>query len=195
MHEGIGLVASFTQRCEGIFLSKFNMLVACPRERELAARSEIHYFIGDLLEDPKLEIFSTNISGLLTCKTTLDPFDVVHRLRDFAAENPYQFRFAIRFTPFDYCIETELDGIKQTARKLLEKIPENESFRVTVRRRHTDLKNRDVVLAVADQIPREVNLDAPDNTLLVEIIADWTGLAVLKEDTDILSLMPMWDKE
>ncbi len=193
MHEGTGQVVSFTRKCEGRLLSKFNMLIGCPRERERAAKSEIQYFIGDLLQDSELEIFNTDISGLLTCKTSLNPFEVVHHLKGFALENPYQFRFAIRFTPFDLCIETDLDRIKEAARKLLEKIPENESFRVTVRRRHTTLENMDVVIAVADQIPRKVNLDSPDNTVLIEIVAEWTGIAVLKEDTDILSIKSMMD--
>lgn len=189
MHEDTGPVASYIRRCEGSFLSKFNMLIGCPRERERAAQSEIQYFIGDLLEDTELQIFNTSISGLLTCKTTLDPFEVVRRLRTFATENPYQFRFAIRFTPFDRCVETNLDLITQAAGDLLEKIPENESFRVTVRRRHTQLENMQVVIAVADQIPRKVILDSPDHTVLVEIVGEWTGLSVLKEASDILSIM------
>ena len=167
------------------------MLIGCPREREQAAKSEIQYFIGDLLRDQDLKIFSTSISGLLTCKTSLDPFDVVHDLRNFALENPYQFRFAIRFTPFDCCVETDLGRITEAARGLLKKIPEDETFRVTVRRRHTDLENMDVVIAVANEIPRKVNLDLPDHTLLVEIVGDLTGLAVLKENTDILSIISM----
>jgi tRNA acetyltransferase TAN1 len=189
MHEDTGPVASYTLRCEGSFLSKFNMLIGCPRERERAAQSEIQYFIGDLLEDSELQIFNTSISGLLTCRTTLNPFEVVHHLRTFAIENPYQFRFAIRFTPFDFCVETNLDIIKEAARDLLEKIPEDETFRVTVRRRHTQLENMHVVIAVADQIPRKVNLDSPDHTVLVEIVGEWTGIAVLKEASDILSIM------
>ena len=65
-------------------LGEFNLLVACPRDRERAAISEIRYFIGDLLEDSELKVSKTHISGLLTCKTSLDPFEVVHKLREFA---------------------------------------------------------------------------------------------------------------
>lgn len=173
----------------------FNMLVGCPREREQAARSEIQYFIGDLLGDSNLEIFSTHISGLLTCMTSLDPFKVVYGLREFALENPYQFRFAIRFTPIERCVKSNIDMIKDAARDLLVKIPENESFRVTVRRRHTNLENMEVVIAVASQIPRRVDLDSPDSTIWVEILDEWTGLSVLHEDSDILSIMTMRDDQ
>jgi tRNA acetyltransferase TAN1 len=150
-----------------ISLQDFNLLVGCPREREQAAISEVQYFIGDLLEDAKLAISYTKISGLVTCRTSLDPFFVVHRLREFALENPYQFRFGIRFTPLEYCIESNLEAISKTARRLLEKIEKNETFRVTVRRRLTDLENMEVVKVVAEEVPRKVNLDNPDKTIWV----------------------------
>ena len=195
MHLVLGLVDLYTQICEGDLLGEFNLLVACPRERERAARSEIQYFIGDLIEDPELKVSKTHISGLLTCKTSLDPFEVVQKLREFALENPYQFRFAIRFTPIEQCVESNLESIKEATLNLLEKIGEDESFRVTVRRRHTDLENMEVVIAVASVIQRTVNLDNPDKIVLVEIVGDVTGISVLDDETDILSIMTMRDDQ
>lgn len=176
-------------------LGEFNLLVACPRDREQAARSEIQYFIGDLMEDSELKISKTHISGLLTCKTSLDPFEVVQKLREFALENPYQFRFAIRFTPIEQCVDSDIEAIKGAARKLLQKIGEDETFRVTVRRRHTNLENMDVVVAVASEIERKVNLDNPDKIVLVEIVSDTTGISVLNDETDVLSIMTMRDDQ
>ena len=185
----------YTEICEGILLGEFNLLVACPRERERAAKSEILYFIGDLIGDPELKVSNTHISGLLTCKTSLDPFEVVQKLREFALENPYQFRFAIRFTPIELCVESNIGSIQKAARKLLHKIGEDDSFRVTVRRRHTDLENMDVVVAVASEIKRKVNLDNPDKIVLVEIVSDTTGISVLDDESDILSIMTMRDDQ
>ncbi|MFW9959999.1 MAG: THUMP domain-containing protein [Candidatus Thorarchaeota archaeon] len=172
-------------------LRAFNLLVGCPREREKAAKSEVRYFIGDLLQDAELLISFTNVSGLITCWTSLDPFYVVHKLREFALENPYQFRFGVRFTPLEYCVESNLEVISRTARHLLGKIGENETFRVTVRRRQTNLENMEVVRAVAEEIPRKVNLDEPDKTIWVEIIGELTGVSVLNEERDILSITSM----
>ena len=169
------------------------MLVASPRDRERAAKSEILYFIGDLLGDSELRVAHTHISGLLACKTSLDPFDVISRLREFALENAYQFRFAIRFTPLEECVDSNIEDIVEATKKLLPKIGEDDSFRVTVRRRHTDLENMEIVTAVAAEIPRKVNLDAPDKIVLVEVVGDWTGLSVLSSEDDILSIMTMRD--
>ncbi len=174
-------------------LRNYNLLVACPRERESAAISEIRYFIGDLLADSDLKISRTPVSGLLACTTSLNPFEVIQQLKEFAVENPYQFRFAIRFTPLEECVNSEITKIVEATQRLLPKISEEESFRVTVRRRHTELENMDVVTAVAAVIPRKVNLSEPDKTVLVEIVGEWTGLAILNERTDILSIMTMRD--
>ena len=190
-----GLLDLYTRICEGKLLGEFNLLVACPRDRERAAKSEIQYFIGDLMEDSELKISKTHISGLLTCKTSLDPFEVVQKLREFALENPYQFRFAIRFTPIEQCVESDIEAIKGATRNLMEKIGEDETFRVTVRRRHTDLENMDVVVAVASEIKRKVNLDNPDKIVLIEIVSDITGISILDDESDVLSIMTMRDDQ
>jgi tRNA acetyltransferase TAN1 len=171
----------------------YNLLVGCPRDRERAAWSETRYFIGDLLEDAELRISRTHISGLLACQTNLDPFDVVHKLKEFALENPYQFRFAIRFTPLQFCIPSEISQIVAAAQEIHQQISDNETFRVTVRKRHTDLHTMDVVEQVAAIIDRKVDLDNPDKTVWIEIVGSWTGISVLNEENDILSIMTMRD--
>jgi tRNA acetyltransferase TAN1 len=175
-------------------LHEYNLLVACPRERERAAISEIKYFIGDLLEDSGLGVSRTYVSGLLACSTSLNPFEVVRRLREFAIENPYQFRFAIKFTPIEVCVETTIPEIVRAAERLMPKIGDD-SFRVSVRKRHTELDSMEVIVAVAHVIPKRVNLDNPDWTVLVEIVGEWSGVSVLKEEEDILSIMKMRDDQ
>ena len=79
------------------------------------------------------------------------------------------------------------------AKELSTRIREEESFRVTVRRRHTTLETMDVITAVAAVIPRKVNLDNPDNTLWIEIVGDWAGMSLIDPERDILSIMSMRD--
>ncbi len=175
-------------------LREFNILVSTPREREQAAMSEVRYFIGDLIGDDDLSISFTNVSGLLTCTTALDPFETIHQLTEFAEENPHQFRFAIKFTPIEMCVKSEIENIVEAAQELRSKIGEEETFRVTVRRRHTDLNHMEIVGATADVISREVDLEEPDKHLWIEVIGDVTGVSVLVEEEDILSIMTMRDE-
>ena len=193
MHCDSGQIVSSILKCEASGLHNYNLLVGCPRDRERAAKSEVTYFIGDLLEDAELRVFRTPISGLLAALTGLDPFDVVHRLREFALENAYQFRFALRFTPIEKCVPTSIEEIVKATEELSYKIDENDSFRVTVRRRHTELENMEVVTAAAAVISRRVDLDQPDKTVWIEIVGEWTGVSVLNQKEDILSIMTMRD--
>lgn len=167
------------------------MLVGCPRDRERAAKSEVQYFIGDLLGDENLTVSMTHISGLITCQTSLDPFEVVRRLREFAIENPYQFRFAIRFTPIERCVSTGVSSIVAAAADLKGKIAAADSFRVTVRKRHSAIETMELIQQVAAQMPFKVNLDSPDWTVWIEIVGEESGVSVLKPDNDILSIMTM----
>lgn len=176
-------------------MQEFNLLVSTPRNRERAAISEVKYFISDLLEDEDLEIEKTNVSGLVTCKTSLDPFRVVHKLEEFAEQNPFQFRFAIKFTPLEICIESDIDKMVQAAEELQYKMDEGETFRVTVRKRDSDLDHMEIVNEVAEVFNNEVDLEEPDKTVWLEVIGERTGVSILKEEQDILSIMPMQEEE
>ncbi len=193
MRSGSGRIALSIQICEGTYLEDFNILIGCPRERERAARSEVQYFIGDLLEDTQLKVVDVGIVGLIACRTKLDPFTVIEQLKEMATENPYQFRFAIRFTPLEFCVPSSIDDIVKTAGELLSRIGENETFRVTVRKRHTQLETAEVIGAVAAVIPRKVDLNNPDKTVWLEIVGEKTGISILNQNRDILSIMALRD--
>lgn len=153
----------------------------------------MQYFVGDLLGDAQLKVFDVGIVGLIACQTKLNAFTVIERLKEMATENPYQFRFAIRFTPLEFCVPSFIDEIVKATGELLSRIGENETFRVTVRKRHTQLETMQVVTAVAAVIPRQVDLDNPDKTIWIEIVGEKTGISILDEDRDILSIMTLRD--
>ncbi len=168
-------------------------MVGCPRNRERAAISEIRYFIQDLLEDEELKISRTPISGLIACSTGLDPFEIIQRLREFAIENPYQFRFAIKFTPLEKCVPSELGDIVDAVEEIKSKIQQDDTFRISVRRRHTEMDHMEIVKETAHVIDRKVNLDNPDWTVWIDVVGEWTGVSVLDKKNDILSIMTMRD--
>ena len=62
-------------------ISDFNLIVSCARRLENEACSEIWFLLGEIGdEDPKVE--TTEISGLIVAKTSLDPFQAVQKLRE-----------------------------------------------------------------------------------------------------------------
>jgi tRNA acetyltransferase TAN1 len=130
---------------------------------------------------------------LIACKTGDNPFSIVHQLHDFAVENPYQFRYAIKFTPLERCVPSEIESIVKAAAEIIGKIQEKDTFRISIKKRHSNLEHMEVVTAVAEIIDRTVNLDNPDWTVWIEIVGEWTGVSILDKERDILSIMTMRD--
>jgi tRNA acetyltransferase TAN1 len=66
-------------------------------------------------------------------------------------------------------------------------IGKGESFRITVDKRRSNLRSREIVEEVARRIDRKVNLEEPDKIILVEILGDITGISVIPPEA-ILSI-------
>jgi len=167
-------------------ISDFNLIVSCARRLENEACSEIWFLLGEIGdEDPKVE--TTEISGLIVAKTSLDPFQAVQKLREMLRRSPAEFRYTLKVVPIETVVPTRLKDIEEAATQLSAKIGENETFRVTVEKRHTELSTKKIIEAAAKHIDREVNLKNPDRIVLIEVMRGATGISVIKPD-DILSI-------
>ena len=167
-------------------ISDFNLIISCARRLENEACSEIWFLLGEIGdEDPKVE--TTEISGLIVAKTSLDPFQAVQKLREMLRRSPAEFRYTLKVVPIETVVPTRLKDIEEATAQLSAKIGENETFRVTVEKRHTELSTKEIIEAAAKHIDREVNLKNPDRIVLIEVMGGATGISVIKPD-DILSI-------
>lgn len=132
--------------------------------------------------DETPSVTRTRIKGLITAETSLEPLEAIRRIRGELREKPESFKNLLRIIPIEATVPTEIDEIVETARGLAEKIPLDESFRVTLEKRRTNLRSREVIDAVAEKIDRKVNLGEPDWVVLVEIVGKRTGIAVVPRD-------------
>ncbi|MCW3997867.1 MAG: THUMP domain-containing protein [Candidatus Bathyarchaeota archaeon] len=139
----------------------------------------------DELGDPEPIINKSGIRGLIVAKVSLDPFEVIKRFRAIIHEFPYKFRYALRVIPIQRVIATDLDEIRQASIQLSKSIPEENTFRVTVEKRLTSLHSAEFIEVAAAEIKRTVNLENPDNILLIEVLGKLTGLSLIKPD-DVL---------
>ena len=173
-------------------VKKYNILVSCARGQESDACSEIWYFISEL-GDQDVQCDNTGIPGLVAVKTSLNAFEVVKKLKEMAMKDPWQFRYTLRYVPLEEVVSSKLDEIAETAAKLAEKIGENETFKIEVRKRYTTLSRTDIIEAAASKIERKVNLSNPDWIVNIEVVGKWTGISVLRP-SDILSIAKIREK-
>ncbi len=167
-------------------IRNFNLLITTTRGNEDDACSEIWYLLSEI-GDKAPTVDKTGISGLIAAKTAFNPFEVIEKFREILKQRPYEFRYTLRIIPIERTLRTDLNEIRRVATEMGTKIKENESFRITVEKRFTQLSTRDIIEAAATNIERKVNLTSPDKILLIEIVGGTTGMSVIKPD-DILSV-------
>jgi tRNA acetyltransferase TAN1 len=132
--------------------------------------------------DETPSVTRTRVKGLIAAETSLEPLEAIRRIRGELWEKPESFKNLLRIIPIEATVPTEIDEIVETAQGLAEKIPVDESFRVTLEKRRTKLRSRGVIDAVAEKIDRKVDLEEPDWVILVEIVGKRTGIAVVPRD-------------
>ena len=160
-------------------LEDFNLLISTSRGNEREACSEIWYLLGEL-GDGAATVDRTLVIGLVVAKTKLDPFEVVQRLRAMLRERPEEFRYALKITPIEKVVSTDLNEIKKVASELSIRIRQGEKFRVTVEKRHTELSMADIIEAAAAEVNAPVDLEDPDKIVLIEVMGRLTGISVIK---------------
>ena len=146
-----------------------------------AACSEL-WMLLRAVGDETPSVTRTRVKGLIAAETSLEPLEAIRRIRGELREKPESFKNLLRIIPVEVTVPTEIDEIVETAQGLAEKIPGDESFRVTLEKRRTKLRSIEVIDAVAEKIDRKVDLGEPDWVVLVEIVGKRTGIAVVPRD-------------
>jgi tRNA acetyltransferase TAN1 len=161
-------------------INDFNLLATTARGNERAMINEILYLLKEELFDATAEASRTKIRGLIVARTNLDPLVVMEKFRVILLERPYEFRYALRIVPIQRVVQTDLAEIKKATLEMAQKIGENETFRVTVEKRFTELHSKDIIEAAAGDIKRKVDLKNPQWVLQVEVLAGLTGVSLIK---------------
>jgi tRNA acetyltransferase TAN1 len=169
-------------------INDFNLLATTARGNERAMINEILYLLKEELSDTTSEASRTKVRGLIVAKTSLDPLVVMEKLRAILAERPYEFRYALRIVPIQRVVHTDLEEIKKASLEMVQKIGDNETFRVTVEKRFTELHSKDIIEASAGDIKRKVDLKNPNWVLQIEVLASLTGISLLKPN-DVLAVV------
>ncbi|MCW4044741.1 MAG: THUMP domain-containing protein [Candidatus Bathyarchaeota archaeon] len=160
-------------------LSDFNLLATTMRGNERQMCYELAYLLK-AIGDPTPEVGKTGIRGVIVGKTALNPVEAIEKFRSVLQERPYEFRYALRILPIQKVIRTDLEEVKRLATELAAEIGENETFRVTVEKRFTNIHSREFIEAAATCIQRKADLDNPDKILLIEVVGGLTGMSLIK---------------
>lgn len=163
-----------------------NLIVTCARNLEAEAEEEIMDIL-DELGDPDVKISVSNMSGIITIQTKLDPIEVVGKMKEILLDEPWSIRYCLRVIPIQKIVETNLEKIEECISSISDKIEDNESYRILIEKRNSDISSKEIITNIANQIKNKVSLDFPDKIILIEILGIVTGISLIKK-SDILSL-------
>lgn len=159
-------------------MNDFNLLLSSARGTEEEANHEIEYLLREL-GDPHPTTDFAPVSGLTVAKTKLEPVKVIPGLRAVLRYRPWQFRYILKVKPVEQVVPCEISAIASAVVERIKKVKPNETFRVSLEKRRNQISSREIIDAVAQKIPRKVELRNPDKIVLIEIIGTIAGISII----------------
>ena len=163
-----------------------NLIVTCARHLEGDTEDELIDILGEL-GDSDIKISVSSMSGIITVETKLDPIEVVRKIKEMVLDEPWSIRYCLRIIPIQRVVETSTEEIEKTISSMSSQIEENESYRILIEKRNSDISSKQIITKIANGIKNKVSLDFPDKVILIEVLGIVTGISILKR-SDILSL-------
>jgi tRNA acetyltransferase TAN1 len=160
----------------------FNLIITTYRYKEEEATQEA-MSLFERLGDTKVKFDVSGVSGLILGYTFLDHFKILSIFKKILLDEPWEFRYILRVIPIEICIKTDLIKIKREVEKLVQKkILVNDSYRITVEKRHTILSTDEIISRIAENLRYKVSLDDPHWIIMIQIIGNFTGISVIKQN-------------
>ena len=119
--------------------------------------------------------------------TIIEPLKIIGWIKNKVIDEPWLIRYCLRIIPIQRMIDTDIDKIKQNVTKLSNVIQKNNSYRITIEKRNTNVSSNEIITEIAKIFPNKVSLNQPDWIVLIEILGNKTGISILKEN-EIFSL-------
>ena len=163
-----------------------NLIITCARSLESETKNEISKIL-DELGDQEPEILNVGMRGILMVNTIIEPSKIIGWIKNKVIDEPWLIRYCLRIIPIQRMIDTDIDKIKQNVTKLSNVIQKNNSYRITIEKRNTNVSSNEIITEIAKIFPNKVSLNQPDWIVLIEILGNKTGISILKEN-EIFSL-------
>lgn len=114
-----------------------NLIITCARHMEPEASREIAGIL-EQMGDSEPAIRITEMPGILTVQTGLDPFMVVRKTGQRLAEEPWHVRYCLRLIPIQQAVKTQIDDIADCVRGISGAILENDTYKISVKKRNSE---------------------------------------------------------
>ena len=146
-----------------------NLIITCPRHFEPETEDELISILEEF-GDSDAKITITSMSGILTAETKLDPIETVRKIKEMLLDEPWSVRYCKRIIPIQKVIESKIEEIEKSVGELSNQILEEETYRISIEKRNSELSSKEIITKIANKIKNKVSLEFPDKVLLIEIL-------------------------
>lgn len=167
---------------------EFNFIATTFRFKEndlIGEIKELFYEFGDFY----ISVKTTHIDGLVVGLCSKDPIDFIVFLREKLKDAPWDIRYLLRFIPIEKVVLANLSELKDISIELMKRVSNDESFKILIEKRHTNLKKVDIINEIAPLVSARVDLTTPNWILLIEIMGKYAGVSVIKNDSLFSSMI------
>ena len=153
---------------------------SCARTLERNSSSELFYLLTEILNCNNVSVLPVNrISGLTLATFDNDPIEVLTRIEEEIKRDKAVLQYTLKIVPIQYRVASSLENYESIAKVFAEKINEQETWKINLRRRHSQLEREEIISAIASKINiGKVMLENPLHYIIVEVIGKWTYLAL-----------------
>ena len=163
-----------------------NLIITCQRNLEDPTILEIQNML-ERFGDTEAIIEKTVFSGIIQVQTSLDNIKVIDNFREIIDDEPWLIKYCSRIIPIQKECESKLEEITKVAIELSEIMKDDETYRITIEKRHSSLHTKEIISSIADSIPNKVSLENSDWEIVIQVLRNKTGISVIPPDT-ILSV-------
>ena len=163
-----------------------DLIVTCARHLEPETKEELER-IFDELGDSEIEVNISEMSGILTLKTSLNAIEAVTEIKKRVIDEPWSVRYCLRFIPIQKFCEANIDEIEKTVLELSRNISDSDTYRISIEKRNSDVSSKEIITKIASKFTNKVSLEFPDKIISIQILGKNAGISIIRK-TDILSI-------
>ena len=153
---------------------------------EVETINEVTHLL-DEFGDPNARSSKTGFSGIIKIETVMELLELIEKFRDKIENEPWELRYCSRIIPIQKTCKTDLISIKDNVIELISSIKANETYKISIERRNSELIRSEIISNIANLLSNNVSLEIPDWEVIIQILGNETGISVMPANS-ILSI-------
>ena len=153
---------------------------------EVETINEVTHLL-DEFGDPNARSSKTEFSGIIKIETVMELLELIEKFRDKIENEPWELRYCSRIIPIQKTCKTDLISIKDNVIELISSIKANETYKISIERRNSELIRSEIISNIANLLSNSVSLEIPDWEVIIQILGNETGISVMPANS-ILSI-------